>query len=33
MISHVVIVRIGEMKMFLLHLTVIAKEKEKIMVG
>jgi len=32
-ISCVVIVRICEMKRFLLHLTVVAKEKEKIMVG
>jgi hypothetical protein len=32
-ISCVVIVRICEKKMFFLHLTVIAKEKEKIMVG
>lgn len=32
-ISWVVIVRIHKMKKFLLHLTVIAKEKEKIMVG
>ncbi len=33
MISCVVIVRICKTKRFFLHLTVIAKEKEKIMVG